>query len=165
MRKVLILMIAMFAFVTASAQALPFWYNNEEIATLLTKVFQTTEVNTDNFLALDQAGIGNSREAKLLAAVLTDVLRPEQKILAKQFEAIEAKYENVDRYFNILYCKEIHDELWHQTREAKQNAYRKVHGELRGMVDSYKVLKQKVDRLEAIRMVLKKISRKFKEIK
>lgn len=164
MRKITLLLIASFALMVGSVQALPFWYDDEEVAAVLTKTFQTTEVTVDQYLQLDQAGIECARDAKLLAAVLGDLMGPERETLAMQGEAIQAKYADVDRYFDILYCKEIHDELWQQTREAKQAAYRKAHGELRGMVDAYNALNLKIERLEAIRLVLKRIARQFKEI-
>lgn len=164
MRKITMLLIASFVLMVGSAQALPFWYDDEEVAAVLTKVFQTTEVTVDQYLTLDQAGLENARDAKLLAAVLGDLLKPERETLLAQGEAVNAKFADVDRYFNILYTKEIHDELWQQTREAKQGAYRKAHGELRAMVDATNALELKIARLEAIQEVLRRISKQFKEI-
>ena len=147
-----------------AAQAVPFWYNDEEVAAVVTRYFETTEVTEDQYLELDLALIEHRKDAKILGHVLADLIDPLYARLYGQKEAIAEKKVDVDRFFDILYCKEIHDELWAQTRPLKQDAYRKALTELKAMQNESTALAIKIQKLEAIKGTLQKIGRRFKEI-
>ena len=164
MRNALIAVALLVTLSAGSVSAVPFWYSEEEVNAVLTKYCGTHEVTADSYFELDLAVIEKDRHAKILYKVLKDHLKPLKETLDAQLPAIWAKKEDVKRYFGVLYTKEIHDELWLQTRPAKQAAYRKALGELRALLKEHLPLAAKVKRLDHIYDVLKKIARDFKEL-
>jgi len=149
----------------SAALAVPFWYGDEEVTAAVTKYLQTAEPTVDNFLAMDEATLEVNREAKILSSVLGDLLPAQYQTLDEMAWTIGDLQATVDRYFAILYTKEIHDELWQQTREMKQAAYRKALVELRAAKDAHNQLVLKLKRLEDVRENLSAIGRRFKEVK
>lgn len=164
-RTTILAALLVFALQAATASAVPFWYGDEEVAATLTKYVATTEPTVDSFLALDQAILEQAREAKILSSVLGDLMGAQYTALEDSAWAIDGLQATVDRYFKILYKKEIHDELWQQTRELKQAAYRKALADYRGAKDAHNALVLKVKRLEEVRDDLAAIGRSFKEVK
>ena len=144
--------------------AVPFWYGDEEVAEVVTKYFEAPEVTADQFLTFDLAIVEHRKHAKIMGHVLADLICPLYEQLYGQHDEIKKKEADVDRFFDILYCKEIHDELWEQTRPLKQDAYRKALGELKAMQAESLELAVKINKLEKIKAALKKIGSRFKEI-
>jgi len=144
--------------------AVPFWYNDEQVAATVEKYFQTVDVTADMFAGLDLSILEDRNEAKYLGAVLGDLLKPIHVTLDGQADAIDIQEEETDRFFLTLYTKELHDEFWHQVRPSKQAAYKKALSQLRAMKDEHNVLAVKVVRLDAVRKALRAIARRFKEI-
>ncbi len=165
MRLVKITLLLMcFACLVPAAKA-SFWYSEGEINAVLELYFQTTDVEVSSWLALDLAAIGNRRQAKMLASILGKLLAVKEKLLALQLKPLKAQKQEVLRFFNILYCKEVHDELWQQTRPLKQAAYREARSSFLAMTNESKELAVLICNLSEVNDSLRAIGRRFKEVK
>lgn len=139
-----------------------FDFSDEEYAACNQKYFGAAAGSLEDYLALDLSTIENKTDAKMLAKKLTPMIEPiklEQDALVVRCEELQI---TVKHFFNVLYTKEVHDELWESTRPLKQSAYKK---ELTEFNESYKRVRSLGTTLfqaEAIEDALKAISRQFK---
>lgn len=165
MRRMLCLFaLVAFVLVTVPAQASIFGPSDEEILAVLQKTFQKDDPQLADFLAMDLATIESPGDAKILAKAMDKALDADRESLDRMLIALEGQGRTVERYFGLLYGKEIHDTLWEQTRPAKQDAYRKALGEYRAILDEVRAQTLVVRKGDGIYEILRRISKEFKEV-
>lgn len=160
----LVLSVLMILVAANSAVAGIFGPSDEEIAACMTKYFQKPQAEMGDFMGLNLSLIESDADAKILNKALGALVEPLRAEYDQMVYALEAKGPEVDRFFNILYTKEIHDQLWEQTRPLKQSAYAKALAEYNGLFDQIRAAGTTVLKAEAIRDALGAISKRFKVI-
>jgi hypothetical protein len=139
-----------------------FDFSDEEYAACNQKYFGADAATLENYLSLDLSIIEDKTDAKMLAKKLSPMIEPvqlEQDALVVRCEELQI---NVDHLFNVLYTKEVHDELWLSVRPLKQAAYKKELAEFNETYKRVRALGTTLFQAQAIEESLKAISRQFK---
>ena len=115
-----LLVLVMVLSLVSSAHAGWFDYDEEEYLNCNQKYFAKPELQLTDFLELDLAIIENRDDAKMLYRQLKEIIKPKRVELEQMVVHYEAKKPEVERYFDKLYAKEVHDELWEKEVKAPE---------------------------------------------
>jgi hypothetical protein len=150
-----------------AGQASAGWFgpSPEEITIAVQKYFQKPEATLDDFIGLDLANIDTDRDAKGLSKALEPMVKPLRTEVEQMALALEAKGPEVDRFFKILYAKELHDQLWLQTRPLKQAAYKKALTEYTSLLKELRARNTALLLSDHVLDSLNGIAKNFEEIK
>jgi len=141
-----------------------FDYDEEQYQACNQKYFAKPQAEFTDFLGLDLSTIDNRDDAKMLYRQIKDMVEPRRAALDEMVLQLEAKRPEVERFFNTLYAKEIHDELWQQTRPLKQAAYKKALTEYNTLFTQIRSEATTVLQAEDIAEALNRINKQFKEV-
>jgi len=159
-----LLVISLVFVMTGSAFAGWFDFSDEDYAACNQKYFGKPEATVEDFMALDLSNIDNKNDAKMLFKTIEPMVEP----FMYDYEALEDRCEALEpavkHFFDVLYAKEIHDELWESTRQLKKAAYKKVLTEYNQTFAKFRSTGTSLVQVRNISSALKKISKQFKEI-
>ena len=120
------------------------------------------EVPTDDQLkAIDLSVIEQAPDAAALASAYRKAIRTVEKYLDVLDGQGQTKRVELERHFTALYGREVHDELWQQTRPLRQAAYKKSVTEMQAIDDAYDSGSAKLLRLKNLAEALARIARDF----
>mgnify|MGYP001554842903 FL=1 len=159
-----LLVVFMLVALVSPAAAGWFDFDEEQYAACNQKYFAKPEAVFADFLTLDLSIIEHRDEAKMLYRQLKKMVEPKRAALDELVIQYEAKGPDVERFFNTLYTKEIHDELWEKTRPLKQAAYKKAITERTAIFMQIRTEATSVLQAEAIADALYRIGKQFKEV-
>ena len=159
-----LLVVFMLVALVSPAYAGWFDFDEEQYAACNQKYFAKQRLEFADFLTLDLSIIEHRDEAKMLYRQLKDMVEPKRAALDELVVQYEAKQPDVERFFNTLYTKELHDELWEKTRPLKQAAYKKVLTERNALFMQIRTEATSVLQAEAIADALYRIGKQFKEV-
>ena len=141
-----------------------FDYEQEQYQATNQKYFGKPEATFEDFMGLDLSIIENADEDKMLYRQLKKLIEPREPALKELADKLTLLKPKVTRYFDALYAKEVHDEVWEQTRPIKQAAYKKALGEYIETYKEYRAEDTTYQHAVYIADSLKRIGKQFKEI-
>lgn len=143
----------------------PFGPSQAEIKAALAKYCGAEAPTEDQAMALDLAALENRKDARALEAHFSDLSKAANATVAALEAKIKLTRKDQDRYFGMLYAKEVHDSVWHETRPIKQAAYRKSRQELADLLTAHDAARAKAIRLADLAEALDDIESDFVEVK
>lgn len=143
----------------------PFGPSQAEIKAALAKYCGAEAPSEDQAMALDLAALENRKDARALEAHFSEISKAANAAVAALEAKIKLTRKEQDRYFHMLYTKEVHDSVWHETRPIKQAAYRKSRQELAELLSAHDAARARAIRLADLAEALDDIESDFVEVK